>query len=157
MRRTVVLFGGLALALLVLYQLDRYALIRGNVRTEVLVGATALAFLGLGLLLRRREPVKAIPTSPAETVPAVTPGQRLTELGITPREFEVLQQVAAGRSNREIGEALFLSESTVKTHVSNLLAKLDARRRTQAVVRARELGVLGSPPKVSTKEGGERY
>jgi len=54
----------------------------------------------------------------------------------------VLQKIAEGLSNQEIAEQLYISETTVKSHVSNLLAKLDAKRRTQAVRNAREMGVL---------------
>ncbi|NND70885.1 MAG: response regulator transcription factor [Rhodothermales bacterium] len=67
---------------------------------------------------------------------------RVEELGISQREYEVLVQIATGKSNKEIADTLFVSESTIKTHVSNLLSKLDARRRTQAVTRAKELRIL---------------
>ena len=59
--------------------------------------------------------------------------RRITELGITPRELEILGLIAAGLSNREIAERLFVSENTVKTHSSRLFDKLGAQRRTQAV------------------------
>lgn len=62
-------------------------------------------------------------------------------LGLTAREAEVLRHLAVGKSNGEIASALFLGESTVKTHVSNLLQKLGARDRIQAVVWAHELGI----------------
>jgi DNA-binding CsgD family transcriptional regulator len=68
--------------------------------------------------------------------------QRLQELGITKRELEILGLIAAGLSNREIGEKLFVSENTVKTHSSRLFDKLSAKRRTQAVQRGKELGLL---------------
>ena len=58
---------------------------------------------------------------------------RQAQLGITPRELEILEQIAAGLSNREIAEKLFVSENTVKTHSSRLFDKLNAKRRTQAV------------------------
>ncbi len=58
------------------------------------------------------------------------------------RELEVLALIAAGNSNKEIASKLFVSLSTVKTHVNNLFRKLDVGSRTQAVARARELGVL---------------
>ncbi len=59
--------------------------------------------------------------------------ERMEELGITPRELETLGLIAAGLSNREIAERLFVSENTVKTHSSRLFDKLGAKRRTQAV------------------------
>ncbi len=61
---------------------------------------------------------------------------------LSARELEVLALVAEGLSNREIGERLFITEGTVKNHVSNVLAKLGVRDRTQAVLRAQELGLL---------------
>ena len=61
---------------------------------------------------------------------------------LSPRELEVLQELADGLSNREIASRLYLSEGTVKNHVTNVLAKLGVRDRTQAALRARSLGLL---------------
>jgi DNA-binding NarL/FixJ family response regulator len=61
---------------------------------------------------------------------------------LTPREAEVLTLVAGGRSNREIGRTLFLSEATVKSHLVHIFAKLDVGSRTAAVARARQLGQI---------------
>ncbi|VAW33742.1 hypothetical protein MNBD_CHLOROFLEXI01-3775, partial [hydrothermal vent metagenome] len=61
---------------------------------------------------------------------------------LTPREMEVLQHLAAGRSNREIGNEMFLSRNTIKAHARRLYAKLDVNSRTQAVARARTLHLL---------------
>ncbi len=63
---------------------------------------------------------------------------------ISAREIEVLQLIALGATNREIGLALFLSVSTVKVHVASLLVKLDVRNRTQAAVRGVECGIVRS-------------
>ncbi|WP_017588812.1 helix-turn-helix transcriptional regulator [Nocardiopsis ganjiahuensis] len=71
----------------------------------------------------------------AAPVPAALPA------GLTPREAEVLVEVAKGLSNREVGEALFISAKTVSVHVTNLMAKLGVNNRTAAVARARELGL----------------
>jgi LuxR family transcriptional regulator, maltose regulon positive regulatory protein len=61
---------------------------------------------------------------------------------LSERELEVLQLVAAGKSNRRIASELFVSVGTVKTHLNNAYRKLDAHSRTQAVARARELNLL---------------
>jgi DNA-binding NarL/FixJ family response regulator len=61
---------------------------------------------------------------------------------LSERELDVLRQLAAGHSNREIAATLFLAEGTVKNHVTNVLGKLGARDRTQAALRARDLGLL---------------
>ncbi len=77
-----------------------------------------------------------------ESGPIEVDWKKLENLGISKREYEVLQQVVKGLSNKEIGERLHLSESTIKTHVSNLLVKLDVKRRTQAIQKAKELKIM---------------
>jgi NarL family two-component system response regulator LiaR len=64
------------------------------------------------------------------------------QAGLTPREKEILTLIAAGHSNREIADQLFVSENTVKTHSSRVFDKLRVRRRVQAVQKARELGLI---------------
>lgn len=61
---------------------------------------------------------------------------------LTERELEVLQEIATGGSNRDIAERLFITEGTVKNHVTSILGKLDVRDRTQAVLKAKEMGIL---------------
>ena len=63
-------------------------------------------------------------------------------LGISARELDVLREIAAGRSNKEIAARLHVVPSTVKTHVARLFEKLGARRRTDAMIKARELGLV---------------
>ena len=68
-------------------------------------------------------------------------GQR-ERAGLTRRELEVVRLVAVGRTNREIGQELFLSARTAEMHVGNVLAKLDCRTRTEATHKAEQLGLL---------------
>ncbi|HJT17443.1 MAG TPA: response regulator transcription factor [Thermoanaerobaculia bacterium] len=66
----------------------------------------------------------------------------LRDVGLTPREHEILGLIAEGLSNREIGDRLFVSENTVKTHASRLFEKMQVRRRVQAVRKGKELGLI---------------
>lgn len=103
---------------------------------EIYFGLLAAAFLVLGVWVGARifgqRPDR--PDGPNE--------QAIATLGISPRELEVLELLAAGRSNKEIAAGLGVSLNTVKTHVARLLEKLEAPRRTQAIRRAQELGIL---------------
>jgi DNA-binding NarL/FixJ family response regulator len=76
----------------------------------------------------------SLPASDLAPAPLVVP--------LSERELDVVRLLASGRSNREIAAALFLAEGTVKNHVTNVLGKLGARDRTQAALRARELGLV---------------
>ena len=67
---------------------------------------------------------------------------QIKKIGLSSREYEILELMAKGLSNAEISAKLFIAISTVKTHVSNILMKLDAKRRTQAVEKARQLNLL---------------
>ena len=66
----------------------------------------------------------------------------LEKLGLSKRELEVLQHMAEGLSNSEIAEKLFVSLNTVKTHSSKIFEKLDVKRRTQAVEKAKRIGII---------------
>jgi DNA-binding CsgD family transcriptional regulator len=92
-------------------------------------------------LLARRARIELTGGEPAD--PMVTPGPA-EQLGLTRRELQVLALVAAGRTNREIGQALFVTEKTAGAHVSNILAKLGARGRVEAATAAQRLGLLTS-------------
>ena len=98
-----------------------------------------MLFTGLGiwagLKLTRRKVVIATPDFQRNE-------PELQRLGISKREYEVLELIAQGLSNQEIAEKLFVSLNTVKTHSSNLFMKLEARRRTEAIRRAKELRLL---------------
>jgi ATP/maltotriose-dependent transcriptional regulator MalT len=72
----------------------------------------------------------------------VRDSKQVEALGLTPRELEMLELVAAGWSNREIAEKGFVSENTVKTHLSRVFDKLGAKRRTQAVQRGKKLRLI---------------
>ncbi len=139
MKRIVLTFGSIALAMLALLQMTRYSLVFPGFSTDLWIALLALLFGALGFILSRRitKPIVISTSAPAEIDET-----SIQQLGITNREYEVLELVAQGLSNQEIADRLFLSESTIKTHVSSLLTKLDAKRRTQAVTRAKALNII---------------
>lgn len=149
MKRHVLLFGLVGGVLVSFLKLIEYRFLILEHSFEIYGGLIALTFAGLGIWLgvrlttRRRE---VIVKEVAQPAPAGEPGgvneRKREELGITPRELEILGLVAQGLSNREIAGKLFVSENTVKTHCSRAFEKLGARRRTQAVQLGKELGLL---------------
>ncbi|MBP1644389.1 MAG: regulatory protein LuxR [Acidobacteria bacterium] len=118
----------------------RFLVVEHSVELYVALVASLFAAVGiwLGRTLRRREPPAVAAPVPPAPEPFVPDAARISALEITPRELEILGLVAAGLSNREIGERLFVSENTVKTHCSRLFDKLGAKRRTQAIQIGRE-------------------
>ena len=125
----------LAAGTFALQWLDYQRLVRSHVG-ELYGFLVAAAFLALGIAIGMR-----LLARPARAADDGNPRAQAA-LGISPRELAVLQQLAAGRSNKEIAAALTVSPNTVKTHVARLLEKLEARRRTEAIARARALGLL---------------
>jgi two-component system, NarL family, response regulator LiaR len=152
-KKTVLLYGILGGVLIAVLKLVEYRFLVVEHSLEIYGGIVALLFSGLGIwlglkLTRTREVVREVPVHVEVRVPAPADGAfvrdqaRVKQLGITPRELEILEAMAAGFSNREIAQRLFVSENTVKTHAARLFDKLRARRRTQAVQSAREAGLI---------------
>ena len=134
-KRAAVYGAALAAGTFALQWLDYQRLARAH-SGEVYVFLVAVAFLALGVFLGAR--------LFGATGPATLDGNPKAQasLGISPRELAVLRQLAAGRSNKEIAAALDVSPNTIKTHVSRLFEKLGSTRRTEAINRARELGIV---------------
>lgn len=124
----------LALGATALQWLDYQRLARTRF-ADVALGLTGAGFLLLGLYAGWRLFGRPVPR------PKGNP-QAVATLGISGRELEVLRTLAAGQANKEIARTLGVSPNTVKTHVARLYEKLAARNRTEAVARARELGIL---------------
>jgi len=161
--RTILGYGLLGGLLIALLRVVEYRFLVLEHSLEIYGGLIAALFSALGIWLgltltrsQRRVVVKEVPV-PVEVqvrveVPVEVPVRvtapftrnitRVAELGITPRELDILEAMADGLSTREIGARLFVSENTVKTHTSRLFDKLSAKRRTQAVQRAKEAGLI---------------
>jgi two-component system, NarL family, response regulator LiaR len=136
--RDILLYGVCGGLLIVILKLTEYRFLVADHSVEIYVALVAALFAGLGiwlgLTLTREKPatvIKEVTVQPVD--PFVADEARVSQLGITARELEILGLIAAGLSNREIAGRLFVSENTVKTHSSRLFDKLGAKRRTQAV------------------------
>ena len=149
MKKTVVLYGLLSGVLIAGLKFIEYRYLVVEHSLEIYGGIVALLFSVVGIwlglkLTKTKETIVvkeiAVPVPMAE--PFTVNSARQQALGITARELEILEHIAAGLSNREIAEKLFVSENTVKTHSSRLFDKLNAKRRTQAVQRAKEAGLI---------------
>ena len=138
--RDIVLYGLAGGVLITVLRLTEYRFLVIEHSVEIYGGLVAALFsalgIWLGLTLTRKK------QAPMPTVPFTLDQRRQDELGITARELEILGLIAAGLSNREIAEKLFVSENTVKTHSSRLFDKLGARRRTQAVQLGKEARLI---------------
>lgn len=126
-------------ALMGLLKFAEYRYFVRDLSLELYLGLVAVTFVALGAWIGWRLTRKKI------VVPEsgfMFDNEALKRLGITKREYEVLELIALGLSNQEIADKLFVSTSTIKTHSSSLFMKLDARRRTQAIQKAKELRIL---------------
>ena len=153
MRSVILGFGLMILCLLILFKIGEVNFIRGQVKLEVIVALAALVFFFIGVYFNRtgRESSKSFsfqasqesnfPSSTMASPVDIDPLQ-VRKAGLSQREHEVLLKMAEGLSNSEIAAALFLSESTIKTHVSNILFKLDVKRRTAAIQAAKQLRII---------------
>lgn len=138
------LAGGLLIAFLKFIEYQHF--VRAY-PSELYGGLVALLFTGIGIYLglkwtRAKEVVIVREVRVPAGGPFVLDAAKLKELGITQREHEILGLIAQGLSNREIGEKLFVSENTVKTHSSRLFDKMNVNRRMQAVQKARDLALI---------------
>ncbi|GGD55215.1 helix-turn-helix transcriptional regulator [Erythrobacter arachoides] len=134
--RPALAYGALtALAALLLAWLDWRHVTR-DWSTQFYLVVVALVFAGLGLWLGNRL------TPRTAALPFARNQRALASLGISPREVEVLDELAQGKANKVIARDLGISPNTVKTHVARLFEKLGAANRTEAIARARDLRLL---------------
>lgn len=151
--KQTILYGVSMAALLILLRWLQLRFIIFHHAFELYAGAIALIFTALGIWLAMRLTKPKVQTIIVEkqvivektAAPAAAfqlNEKALDQAGISKRELEVLQLIAEGCSNQEIADRLFVSLNTVKTHSSNLFLKLDVKRRTQAIEKAKRLSII---------------
>ncbi len=136
MKKTIAFYAA-ALAVVALFvQWIEYRHFARAFSTELYIVLIACLFIALGIWVGRA-------LTPAKRAPTFVANDRaIAALGLTPRECEVLDHLAAGRSNKEIARLIDVSPNTVKSHVAHIFGKLEVGRRSQAVTRARELSLV---------------
>ena len=137
MKQTILIFGGIAIAVLLLFQLSQFAL--GSIQNpnEIFIVVAGALFILLGFLINKY----LYSGNSKKSVVGIDQGQ-LKKTKLSKQEYKVLTLMSDGLSNIEIAKSLFISENTVKTHVSKILYKLKAKRRTEAVKIGRDLNII---------------
>ena len=117
--------------LMIILEIIHYRMMIREINIEVFAGIIGVLFLGLGIWLGSR----IYQGRPKESYDP-------KKLGLSKREIEVLELIAECFSNQEIADQLFVSLNTTKTHISNIYSKLNVKRRTQAIQKARDLAIV---------------
>src|SRR6476620_4276148 len=147
-KATIVYSISLAFLLFLLKWLELRFIIFGH-SFEIYIGFVAVIFTALGIWLALKLSKPKIVTVVVEKEVYVNKNENfildkslVSQLQLSRRELEILGLLAQGHSNQEIAAKLFVSLSTVKTHIQNLFEKLDVKRRTQAVEKAKRLNLI---------------
>ncbi len=136
MKKTILIFGGLSALLIVLFQINKLSVIGQQASRDVFIIASAIIFILVGVLITR------LFLKPKQITDSEIDLKNLKKTGLSKREYEILKLVAKGQSNLEIADSLFISEHTVKSHISKILLKLNAKRRTHAIQIGKDLNIL---------------
>ena len=146
--KALILYGSVLALLLFLLKWLEWRFIIINHAFEIYIGAIALLFTGLGIWLAlklvkpKTKTVVVEKTVFRSTEDFVIDQGQLDKSGLSKRELEVLELMARGLSNQEIAGQLFVSLNTIKTHSSRVFEKLEVKRRTQAVEKAKRLNLI---------------
>jgi ATP/maltotriose-dependent transcriptional regulator MalT len=153
--KNILLYAAAMAAILLLLQWMQFKLMVIDHATEIYITGIAIIFTLIGIWLAKKltrpktevikETVvveKEITVYKSAQEPFFPDAKMIGRLGISQREMEVLQLMAAGATNQEIADQLFVSLNTIKTHTSRLFEKLDVKRRTQAIEKAKRLNII---------------
>jgi DNA-binding CsgD family transcriptional regulator len=144
LNHTVVAFSLLIFSVLLLFQLAKFSRFQSGWSSEIWLAAFSITFLLIGIFLSKKFQKEKV-VEKEVFVPKdefVLDEKKLKQLNISKREYEVLQLISKGMSNQQIADSLFVSENTIKKHISSLFLKLDVARRTEAIQKARELHLV---------------
>lgn len=153
--KNILLYAAAMAAIILLLQWMQFKLLVIDHATEIYITGIAVIFTLIGIWLAKKlsrpkiEVVKEAVVVEKEVIvyrpsqePFLPDTKMISKLGISQREMDVLQLMAAGATNQEIADQLFVSLNTIKTHTSRLFEKLDVKRRTQAIEKAKRLNII---------------
>jgi DNA-binding NarL/FixJ family response regulator len=140
MKQVVVGFGLLITALLILFRVAGIYHLYNNIANDAWIGGFSVLFLVIGIVLSRKLFTKT--TVVIQQKPIAINYDQMLKAGISKREAEILILIHDGLSNQQIADKLFLSENTIKKHLSNIFQKLQVERRTEAIKKALELSII---------------
>jgi DNA-binding CsgD family transcriptional regulator len=153
MKQTIFAFSLIIVCLLILFQLARFIRLQQSIQPEVYIPLFGALFLAAGYFISRKIFVPKPTTVEKEIIIEkeviiekemnyVPDPEKIEKSGISKREYEILRLIADGLSNQQIANQLFVSENTIKKHISSLFLKLDAERRTDAIKKAKQLQLI---------------
>lgn len=137
MKQTILIFTGTAIAILLAFEISKYSMYAQVANKEFLVFISAVLFMMIGVFLQR-----FFNKNKHAQKKLIAPQEAIKKSGLSKQEHTVLTLVSEGLSNQEIAECLFIQESTVKSHVSSILQKLNAKRRTEAVKIGQDMQII---------------
>ena len=140
MKQVIIGFGLLITALLILFRIASLYHLYNSRADDWWIPVFSILFLFIGIFLSRKLFVTT--TVVNQEKPAEINANQLLKSGLSKREAEILLLMHEGMSNQQIAGKLFLSENTIKKHISNIFQKLKVERRTEAIKKARELSVI---------------
>jgi DNA-binding CsgD family transcriptional regulator len=140
MKQVVIGFGLFITVLLILFRIANLFHLHSNIDDNVWIATFSIVFLFIGIIISRKLFTKTHIITHQK--PVAINQEQLLKSGISKREAEILLLMHDGLSNQQIADKLFVSENTIKKHISNIFQKLRVERRTEAVKKALELSVI---------------
>lgn len=140
MKQVIIGFGLLITALLILFRVATLFHLYNNITNDALIAIFSTIFLVIGIVLSRKLFARTLVIK--EQKPTAINYDQLLKSGISKREAEILLLIHEGLSNQQIADKLFVSENTIKKHISNIFQKLQVDRRTEAIRKAMELSII---------------
>lgn len=146
--KQILLYGVLLATLIFLLKWLQWKFLISDNSIEIYIGLIAIFFTIFGAWIAKKFIDEKVKTIVVEKEIYLSKDnfelniKEIKNLGISNRELEVLELIATGNSNAEIANQLFLSVSTIKSHISNLFSKLDVKNRVQAIEKAKKLSLI---------------